>query len=339
MSFLNHLVEVNITKESVPLTAESFDTLMILGDTKNAVSIKAYGSMTEVAADYQTTDTEYKIAQVAFGQSRTPSRVMIGQCKTGEFVDGYNAVKALDNSFYSVVCTTKDNTKQLALADAIEADVKIYGCSSSHADNKKTGDTTQLAYKLKDKAYKRTFGVYTATATDYPEAAILGLAMTHEAGSLNYAHNELSSITGVNLTDGERGVLDGFKCNYPLKFAGRNVFYWGTFANGDKIDIQHGKDKLKNAIQTEIANVFLSNPKVPYNDEGFGLLQTAIKTAFTDSVQSGFLNKDSVVIKFPDLSAISTSDKEARILKNVIVQATLAGAIDRITMNVSLNLN
>lgn len=339
MSLIDEIVSVQITQADLGVTTASFDKLLIIGDTKNAVSVKSYGSMSEVVVDFAADKLEYKMANLAFSQAVKPTKIMIGQAETGKFVEGYNAIKALDNSFYGVVATTRDKVKQLALAEAIEGDVKIFGCSSADANTIKTGDQSHLAYSLFNKSYRRTFCEYSASAaTEYSEAAVLGLMLTYDAGSANWAHRQIKGTTGDSLDTTARTALDVVNCNSILQFAGRNVHFWGKSASGQWLDIVHGTDWLKSTIQDRVASVLQSALKVEYTDAGVTMVATALKACLYDAADNNFLDKDTIKVTAPKVSEVSSSKKAARILPDVYFEAVTSGAINKVQIQGVLSI-
>jgi hypothetical protein len=334
MSVLDKIVTVEVSNASMPVSTEAFDTTLILNDSKNTVSVATYSSLVALSADYDSSTVVYKVANTAFSQKRRPSKIMVGQCETNKFVEGYTAIKALNNDFYGVVCTSKTQAVQLAVAEQVEADTKIFGCSINDGSTILTANG--LHGKLVDKNYRRTFCTLTNAVNEYPEAGVFGQALTYPAGSITWSLKELSGVTGALVTN-----IDALKtahCNYVLKLAGRNIFMDGVAINGDYLDEIHGEDKLKNGIQTEIVNCLLSNGKIPFNQTGLDTIQSVIYSAMLSSANDGFLDKETILVRMPILSEISSTDKGARVLNNCYAEAKKTNAIHKIGINVVINL-
>ena len=59
---LDQIVNIQITRETATVTQQGFGRALVLGS--NAPStFKLYSSMADVAADFETSDAEYKAAQ------------------------------------------------------------------------------------------------------------------------------------------------------------------------------------------------------------------------------------------------------------------------------------
>ncbi len=332
MALIDDIVNVTITQADLGVNTASFNKLMILGKTKNEVSVKAYGSMSEVSQDYTEASNEYKIANLSFSQAVKPTSIYIGQGTTAStWVETYNAVKAINNDFYGVVATTKSAPNQVLLATAVEADVKIFGCSTNDVNVLNQANTSNLAYLLKFQGFTRSFCEYSSAAdVEYPEAGVLGLMLSYDAGSANWAHRQIAGTTANDLTKSGRDSLSFFNCNSILKFAGRNVHFWGTMANGGYADILHGTDWLKSTIQDRVASVLQASLKVEYTNSGIAAVVSAIKSVLYQAADNNFLDKDTISVTAPLVANISTENKAARILPDVYFEAVTSGAINKV---------
>lgn len=77
---LNQIVSVQINVNEAPISQEGFGTPLYLGESnKINVRTKSYANLTEVAADFDTTDPEYKMAEAGFSQVFVPPRIVIGK--------------------------------------------------------------------------------------------------------------------------------------------------------------------------------------------------------------------------------------------------------------------
>ncbi|WPY01534.1 DUF3383 domain-containing protein (plasmid) [Candidatus Trichorickettsia mobilis] len=342
MSLIDEIVSVQITQADLGVNTASFDKLLIIGNSnkdKN-IRLKYYGSINEVSVDFKVETPEYKAANLAFSQIVKPTQIMIGQILAGEkYIDAYNAIKLQDNSFYGVVITTRISSEILSIAEAVEADIKIFGCSSNDENIIKTGDQTSLAYKLYAKKYNRTFCIYSAKAnSEVPEAAILGLMLTYNAGSANWAHRQIKGTTGDSLDTTARAALDAVNCNSILQFAGRNVHFWGKSVGGQWLDIVHGTDWLKSAIQDRVASVLQSALKVEYTDTGVTMITTALKACLFEAADNNFLDKDTIKVTAPRVLEVPSSKKAARTLPDVYFEAVTSGAINKVQIQGVLSI-
>lgn len=78
---LRDIVNVQISKSTRGVTQVGFGIPLVLGGTGSQMSpdiVRKYGSITDVAADFATSDAEYKAANAIFSQSPRPQYIKIG---------------------------------------------------------------------------------------------------------------------------------------------------------------------------------------------------------------------------------------------------------------------
>ena len=200
-----------------------------------AQRVKEYGSLLEVLADYAgvvnegvtTYPPEYLAAQLYFGQAQRPTRLLIGQVFTktalvaevpaqgnfGEsgyvaaipevpavsetFAEAFLAIQLINNNFYGVAISSKEEADVLAIAAAVEANgYGIFGTSTDDVNAANSvDDETNILWQLQDQAYSRAFGIYNSKAGNtYPECANFGLMLTEDVGNAIWGWK---SLTGV----------------------------------------------------------------------------------------------------------------------------------------------
>ena len=77
---LDEIVKINISVSDTSITRQGFGTGLILGESiKLTTRVKGYANMTDVAADFATTDIEYKMAATYLQQQLTSPIVYIGK--------------------------------------------------------------------------------------------------------------------------------------------------------------------------------------------------------------------------------------------------------------------
>jgi hypothetical protein len=234
MSLIEEIVQINISRETASIDSVDLNTLLIIGDTKKAVNgwlrVKSYSSLVEVAADYATTDLEYKTAAVYFAQEPKPLKLLIGQIKgTSEKpIDAYNAVVLENNDFYGVIITSEDPIEVAAVASAVEADNKLFGYSSS-SESALTGSDA-IVNVLQNK--KRTIITYSKDTGATAKAAVFGTGLTRDPGSATWAYKNLNGINPDKLTTTQREALKTKNTNYYVSMGGVNVLLNGVTASG-----------------------------------------------------------------------------------------------------------
>ena len=111
------------------------------------------------------------------------------------------------------------------------------------------------------------------------------------------------------------------------------------------MDIQRGIDALANDMQVRVFGLMANSEKVPYDTAGITQVGTQMRASlasFTATPASPdlFLSNDPGVeptVTLPDISTISTADKQTRVLRNANFTATTTGAIQDVIINGTLS--
>ena len=167
---------------------------------------------------------------------------------------------------------------------------------------------------------------------DYPECAWFGTMLWQDPGSNTWALKQLVTIPYSNLTATQSQNCRGKYANTYEYIAGKGVTRDGKVSGNEYIDIVIGIDWLTSVVQTNVYNVLLANPKVPYTDAGITAIQGAIEQALTQGVNQNFIVSNSYEVFVPLASSVSSTDKVNRVLNNVSFQAVLAGAIQAVNI-------
>ncbi len=342
-TLIDEVVNINITRDSVGISRADFGTILILGNSVPTINpnLKTYTSLSEVLIDYATDKPEYIIASRIFAQTIKPDKILIGQViddPEETFVQAYNRISLSNGEdFYAVVITSTTTENILAIAAVVETQSKIFAVISDDA-NIKTDSGDNILKQLNALNYNRTYLVYTNTISNWVNAAWLGKMLPLQPGSGTWAYKELVGVSDTsNLNATERANIKLRKGNYYTQLAGIDVTFLGTMVSGEYIDVIHGLDWLESFIQENIAQLLIAAPKIPYNNNGIGLIENSLRASLQEAVIRGIINQD-FIITVPDMLNISLVDKAARVLRDVKFTATLTGAIQNIIINGSVTV-
>lgn len=341
-TLIDEVVNITITRDSVGITRADFGTILILGDSVPGIdpNLKTYTSLAEVTVDYSTNTPEYFISMHIFAQPIKPDKILIGQKQNTDaaFIDAYNRLSLSNGEqFYAVVMTSLVDADVLAVAAAVETQSKIFATISADTDIKADANNNILK-QLNALNYNRTYLMYTERPTDWANAAWLGRMLPLQPGSATWAYKELIGINdNSNLNATERANIKLRKGNYFTELAGIEVTFLGTMVSGEYIDVIHGLDWLEAFIQENIAQLLIAAPKIPYNNNGIGLVENSLRASLQEAVLRGIINQD-FIITVPDILNVSSANKAARLLTDVKFTATLTGAIQNIVINGSVTV-
>ena len=340
-TLIDEVVNITITRDSVGITRADFGTILILGNTHGNIlpDLKTYTSLAEVLVDYANDTPEYIIASKIFAQAIKTDKIVIGQVISDPaetFVEAYTRLSlSNDSDFYAVVITSNLDDDILAVAAVIETQSKILGLVSIDADIK-TDTNNNILKQLTTLGYNRTFLIYSDTL-EYANAAWLGAMLPLQPGSATWAYKNLIGISPSVLNATDRSNIKLRLGNYFMELAGVNVTFLGTMVGGEYIDVIHGLDWLEAFIQENIAELLIAAPKIPYNNNGIGLVENSLRASLQEAVLRGIINQV-FIITVPDILNVSSANKAARLLTDVKFTATLTGAIQNIVINGSVTV-
>jgi Protein of unknown function (DUF3383) len=345
-ALIDEVVNITITRDTLGITRADFGTILIIGDTFNNVAeVKTYTSLAEVGADYiiidqenqlQVQTPEYIIASKIFAQVIKPTKILIAQQTTGDgsIITTYQRVSLMyGNQFYAVLSTAdaSENTV-LELAAVVETQTKIYGVSCNNSAV--LTDSESILSKLHALNYNRTFLIYGGyfNPLEYPAAAWMGRMLPVTPGSATWAYKNLVGVKPDSLNSVQRTNIKANKGNFYSSLAGVPVTFEGTMVSGEYIDVIHGLDWLESYIQENIAALLIAAPKIPYDNNGIGLVENSLRASLKEAALRGIINED-FIITTPDILDVSRADKASRTLTNVKFTAVLTGAIQNIIIN------
>lgn len=271
---------------------------------------------------------------------------------TEDWDDALDAIQVENDDWYGVCCVTRVKSEQVDIAEWVETQRKVYAAGSADSeipDTSLSGDTGSLAKALKDAAIARTFVVYTAAAgTEYPDAAALGKLLPYDPGTYTAKFKTLASITVDDLTTTQSTNVRDKKANSYELIGGVNILREGTVAEGEFIDVIIFIDWLQARIQEAVYALLVNQKKVPYTEAGMA----AIKAEITQPLQIG-QNRGGIsptaydsennqiggfYVELPAFEDISSADKAARLLQDVVFVAWLAGAIHAVSIQGTVTL-
>ncbi len=338
---------VSITNNQLRITS---------GTTGNSSTVSALSAVSPASGtDLSVTsllNARDTVASITDGYTPTTIDVELGliaeaaRCG-GRFVYGW----ALEASY-------RDTADQVTASTWAQARTAIMALQSNSVTAYDSGSTSDIGYVLNASGDFRTFVVWAPVTNidEYPEVALLSymLHVNYRAANstVTAKFKNLVGITPSGITETQLTVLENKRYNVFTRVGNTaRTLRDGTQADNswfmdDLINLDNGKEFL----QTEVYNVFLREPKVPYTVNGTGKIYRAIETISTlftlngtladrpvadTSRESGERIDPAYTIDFTRLSLISTSDRASRIGPPFTVKWNLAGAIHSVAIQVN----
>lgn len=265
------------------------------------------------------------------------SKMTIALTAAETLVEAITAIRLVDDTWYGLATYSHLDADILAIAAYIETTnnegAKIYGVSSSSASIL-TSATTDIASQLQALSYARTWPMYSATDTNYPECAWFGLMLPQTPGSATWKFKTLVGQVPDGLNTTQINFAENKNCNVFITVGGVNMTQNGTVADNEFIDTVVGIDWLVSNIEEDIFALLVSSNKVPYTDQGVTQIVSQLYAVLYEGINNGILaNNPAPVVSAPPVSTISTQDRNARNYPGITFAATLAGAIHSLTIN------
>ena len=247
------------------------------------------------------------------------------------------AIVLEDNDWYGLSIEAQDAAAITSVAAWAETNRKLFCPTSGDTDILDSG-STDIASTENALSHAYTAIFYSDAPSQYAGAAAMGALFPFDPGSETWAYKTLSGVSVVSISSTEFSNATGKYCNLYTSISGRGVTYPGQTASGEFIDITRFVDWLRTNIQADVYTALVNSRKVPYTAGGIAVIEAAIKGVLLLGIARGGLAADpEPIVETPDVADVSTSDKAARILRDVTFGATLAGAIHTLIITGSVS--
>lgn len=343
---LDDIIKCNIEISSPASNDATFDTILLVvprpsGEGEVTMNKTTAISKAAELLDYGFAegDTAYIAATVAFSQSPSPSEILI--CIRGEDEDIATVLaRANDESqFYGIHLTEYKDAEEIEAAAAwAEANEKLFAFEYDDYDNCPVTGTE----------YYRSFGMYSGNADGYAEdaqpednkyAALAWMAKCfgYDPGSETWHLKELKAIVPSKIKDNQKKELEGKHINTFLRYAGSNCTIGGYTLAGEWIDVIRFRDWLKAEMQSRVFKAMKANRKVPFTDNGIGMIEGVMEATLKDGQNIGGIAQSEYdddgnetpgfVVTVPKASDLTEEERKSRKLTGCHYTARLAGAI------------
>lgn len=352
---LDDIIKCNVEISNPASNDATFDSILLVVPGPEADGTKTMEKTTVITkADelldygFTTEDTAYVAATVAFSQNPAPSELYICIRKVTDDAtvpveyEGIAETLARANSeagFYGIHLTEfKDATDVQAAISWTEANEKMFAFEYADYD----------ACPVKNFSFYRSFGMYTGDAdgytaeeqpaeNEYAALAWMAKCFGYDPGTETWNLKELATIVPSALSSDQKKALGDMHINTFLRYGGANCTIGGYMLSGEWIDVIRFRDWIKAEMQTRVFNVLKVNRKVPFTDNGIGLIEGAMESTLKDGQDIGgvapteFDADDNEIPGFkvfvPKASDLTEAERKSRKLTGCHYTARLAGAI------------
>jgi hypothetical protein len=318
---ISRAVEVTVTRQDNFPTITGFGTPLIVttettGPLSQSVRTKVYGSMDEVAADWDDTEQAYIAAEAAFSQNPRPLQVKIGYRHKPESAPPtlgaeLNAIVAADNDWYQLVFTNHIRgvtADEDAAINWVESRNKLLFLDSNEVGMEDAPNTTNVAARNKVAVHDRTMVIYNPVVAEYGSAAIAAYSATRNFDRPNSAYTakfkKLRGLTTLNKGSAVVQAITGFvpalgadpttghMANVFVNIGGSPMLVEGNMLSGAFLDEIHASDWLIARIQEELLGILATNDRVPMTDPGVQILASGVEAVMNRAVSAGLIAED-----------------------------------------------
>jgi hypothetical protein len=254
--------------------------------------------------------------------------------------DDFIAAKTSINDFYWLSDADHDKGNALVLSAAVEADKKIFGIGSNEAGIKATTGTDIFAL-CNASAYKRTFGIFSETASQYPELRWIGRCVPKNNGQTQFALKTLSGQTVDDLSEDSKTNIEAKNGNYYIEQSGVNITYTGIMFDGAPIEQRWDLDYSEARLQESMFALLVQNEKIPMTQNGINQVGSVLTTWVNQMVDEGILAANDPItgtppaVYIPKISEISAANRQNRNMAGFVV----SGYYVRGTIKIAITVN
>jgi hypothetical protein len=244
------------------------------------------------------------------------------------------AILSADPNWYGLLLDSQSPAEISAAATWAEANDKAFICNCSDTEIADPASTTDVAYTLMTSAFNHPALLYSASQLlSYSAAAWMGQNFPSLPGSENWAFKTLAGVPADNISTAAIHAVENKNASVYTPLAGLNLTQFGKVASGEFIDIPRFIDWLQNQIQIQILGLLANNNKIPYTDAGVDQVRGTIMSVLQAGVDVGGLSATPApFVSVPLVASLSVATVSTRNLPKVSFSATLAGAINSVTI-------
>ncbi len=247
------------------------------------------------------------------------------------------------DDWYFVNIETRNDADITAAASFIASRDKIGVFQSKDADAK-AGTPTNIFDTLQATNNKRVMLLWHDDDREYLDAGMTSIAAAADldatGGAITWQGKQVVGVPADTLTSGEINNITGFGGTVNVTIGGRSFIRDGQSVEGEFMDVQTTIDWTKFRVQEAVfARIATTPTKVPFTAFGIATVVNEVLGVLTTGIGIGHFAADfPPTVTAPDITEVSEADKNARILRDVVGTAKLAGAIHETIIQVNLTV-
>lgn len=243
----------------------------------------------------------------------------------------------------------------LAAAGFAESNTKLFVAVTSDTAVPTTADggASDVAHALKAASRLRTAPFFHPRNDEFADAAEMGVFFPVNPGGDDWCMKSMSGPTPAKYTATQITNMSAKYCNWYYSLSGANttnainvIGGTGLVSFNEYIDVIRFRDWYAATLQTALVNYRYSVNKIPYTDPGIAGLENIVRQVNQQGIDAGGINPTAIPpgftkpgpqITVPLVANVPTADKTSRTLNNLNTAWVLAGAINKINVNVAVS--
>ena len=340
---VDKIIIVNVKRQKGILSLEDFGELCVF--TENTVlsigEVKQYDDVTAFDADFSAPSSMKDYGDVFFAQSPVPTKLLVARVDTtGSTYEADIETAKASHKFYAVGIDKPDLIAATIDAIALKVQALELLCVLVRDKTDITAVGATLAAANSDRMALIESDDVTIT-TNRPDAAWLGTGLTKQAGAFNWANNTLVGTLTTSETTTQVETWLTADLNVYVRVGNIDMTLEGTTLGTTKtyIDQVQAQDWLKINIQTDILNLLNSEDKIPFTDGGVKILEAAILKVLRTGQTLNILDQTTrVTASAPSVTTLTPAQRTSRVAPTITATGRLSGAINKIIINVNLEI-
>lgn len=338
----NTSTTVSFTADATPTAAEIATGLHNAVNAQSAVAVTSTDNTGSISISPDTAGKTFRLSFTVNGKRGRPEDLDLidATAAPAGYTDDVDDVLADDESWFHLLSEINSDAIGNLLADKCAVLKKVYWGATTDADATESGTTSDLMSDIVGDSNDYAMCMWDHKYNGYAQAALCGKLASKTVGSYSPANQilrqvfvgDLSSTLYTNLDTKKYTVVRPVSSELS---ATRGGYVGGQYKNLAATIIIAW---FESSLQESIANMFLSADKVPFTLEGLAAVRSAcervVSLAVTNLAFSAGDPKSETdpppKVIIPELSATTTADRAANLLRGVRITARLAGSIDTI---------
>lgn len=317
------------------------DAINALTEPVTAVAIGGAGTETALDISADVAGTPFTLALSDSLDNRQMDR--LETTVANDPVADLLAIQAVNDEWYALIPVEQGEAEAQLLAAEIETQKKILLVASGDSEIFDAAVTTDLFSDLQASSFARTGPMFHTRPHEYPNAAWAGRVLPKTPGGATWALKTLAGVPVDVLSETEQTAIRNKSANFYVELGDRGVVLGknnGGISSADEfIDVTWGSDDLVSDVQLRLFATLSGADVVPFTRGGISLVERDLRASFQRSTVNGFLAASpEPVFTVPNPDDVDDADKAVRTLPGVEGSGTIAGAIHKVDVSVTVSV-